>query len=296
MYFIKKWILRRIFKLLKKKPTDMEMVEYWKKSDSIGVAVTRDKDGAIIMKVGSGDRKEKYNFPGYPRGHLLFGSLSKLKHEVKNQIFNESWAMLEEGKTHEEVINKIKKVIEDGVPVHDTSNIAGKEYKYGEKCVDIVKYDMIPMSRMSGPVKEIWRGFTRLESKYRGKTQKNIKTLKEIITYVLQEDDAYRFRFQWMIGIFNPSAWWFKIFFRDVVKDFDIALQEMEHAEILGDMKGRIRLFRRIMMVFLEDKGIQELFRQLCKEINWNKVKMDAAVKYHFRGKYFKVDLDKFEY
>lgn len=274
----------------------MEMVEYWKTSDSIGAAVTRAKDGSTIMKMGNGAKKEKYVFPGYPRGHLLFGSLSKMKHEVKNQIFNESWAMLEEDKPHAQIIQKIKDVIAQGVPIKDNSTLAGREYRLGEKCVDIVRYDMIPPARMSGPVREIWYGFTRVESKYHGQTQQNIKNLKEIITYVLQEDDAYRFRLQWLIGIFNPSAWWFKLFFRNPVKDFDIALAELEHAEILGDMKGRIRLFRRILMTFLEDKKTQELFNQLCKEVNWNKVKISEADKYHFRGKYFKVDLDKFEY
>ena len=296
MYFIKKWILRKIFKFLKKKPTDMPMVEYWKKSDSIGAAITRDDNGAIIMKMGSGDKKEKYVFPGYPRGHLLFGTLSKLKHEIKNQIFNQSWAMLEEGKNHAEIIDNIKGIINGGIPIKDNSTLAGREYMLGEKCLDIVKYDMVPWARMSMPVKEIWRAFTRLEEKSKGSSQKSIKNLKEIITYILQEDDAYRFRFQWMIGIFNPSAWWFKILFRDPVKDFELALDEMVHAEILGDMKGRIRLLKRILMLFLEDKNNQKLFREFCKEVDWNKVKMSEADKYHFRGKYFKVDLDRFEY
>jgi len=49
----------------------MEMVKYWKTQSSVQAKVT-EKDGVTIMIMEG----EKYDFPGFPRGHLLFGKLS----------------------------------------------------------------------------------------------------------------------------------------------------------------------------------------------------------------------------
>lgn len=248
----------------------MSMVQYWKKKESVQAKVMRDKDGSIVMKMEG----EDHIFPGFPRGHLLFGSLSKLKHEIKNRLFNDNWWKLENGISPEIVIKEFKKSFTEIL-----------------KLVEIARYDMVAPSRMVKSVKEIWRAMEVLEEKC-----PKIKPFKEIMTFVLQEDDAYRFRLQWMIQIFNPSSWWFKLLFRDPIKDFDLALQEMENAEIIYDMKERIRLFRRITSVILEDKRIQDLFLDLCKEMDWNKLKLSEADKFHFRGKWFRVDLMYFEY
>ena len=94
----------------------MKMVRYWQTDEAIAAIITTNKDGATVMKMGEGDKRETYDFPGFPRGYLLFGNykgrgygaLSVLKHEIKNQIFNESWKELEEGKDRQEVINGIK--------------------------------------------------------------------------------------------------------------------------------------------------------------------------------------------
>lgn len=248
----------------------MPMVKYWKTTNAVRAKVTTNEDGATIMKMEG----EDYTFPGFPRGYLLFGTLSKLKHEIKNQLFNDSWKKLEDKADHQQVINEFKDALD---------NI--------EKIVESAKYDMAPPTRMFAPVKEIWRAMETLENE-----SKRVSTIKKAITYILTEDDAYRFRLQWIVQVFNPSAWWFKIFFRDPVKDFDVALQELEVAEVIGDMKERIRLFRRILLLILEDKKILDLFKKLCKELDWNKLKMSEGDKYHFRAKYFKVDLDRFEY
>ena len=247
----------------------MSMVSYWKTKDHVAAKVTTNSDGAIIMKMEG----EKYAFPGFPRGYLLFGSLSKLKHEIKNQIFNDSWALLEDNISKQEITARAKNII---------TVIGG--------LVEKSKYDMVPPEKMIGPVKEIWRAWTKVE------TGEKSRIMKEALTYILQEDDGYRFRMQWIISVFNPSSWWFKLFFRDPIKDFDIALQELENAEIIGDMKLKIKLLRRILMLALEDEDIKESFKRLCKEMDWNKLKLSEADKYHFRGKWFKVDLEKFEY
>lgn len=250
----------------------MPMVKYWRKEDSVQAKVTTGKDGSLVMFMEG----EDYEFPGFPRSHLLYGPLSKLKHEVKNQLFNNSWWKLEEGVPRQEVINNFKRALNNIFAITDS-----------------LKYDMVPPEKMSEGVREIWRAMTVLEKRH---NSKRIQMLKKTLTFILSEDDAYRMRLQWIIQIFNPSAWWFKLLFRNPVKDFELALKELEIAEVVGDMKERIRLLRRILLLIIEDKRIGQLFNELCKEIDWNKLKLSEADKYHFRAKYFKVDLDKFEY
>jgi hypothetical protein len=77
---------RLYYKLIGKSPLDFEQVQYWKTKESIQAKVTHAKDGSQIMWLEG----EKYPFPTYPRGYMLFGSLSKLKHEIKNQVFNDN--------------------------------------------------------------------------------------------------------------------------------------------------------------------------------------------------------------
>lgn len=272
MYYIKRFIYRKIYKLLRKTPLDMPMVKYWRKSVSVQAKVMTGKDGSLIMKMEG----EDYEFPGFPRSHLLYGPLSKLKHEVKNQLFNDSWWKLEDGVPRQEVINDFKKSLKNIFEITES-----------------LKYDMTPPEKMPKGVRELWRAMTVLEERHNSKT---IQNLKKTLTFILTEDDAYRMRLQWMIQIFNPSAWWFKLFFRNPVKDFELGLQELENAEVVGDMKERIRLLRRILLLIIEDKKIGQLFNELCKEMDWKKLELSEADKYHFRAKYFKVDLDKFEF
>lgn len=240
----------------------MPMVSYWKTKEMVAARVRSQDDGTQVMDLEG----EKYPLMGYPRSHLLFGPLSKLKHEIKNQVFNESWEM-----DTDQTISHVK------------AKITGALNEY----LEVVRYDMVPPERMNKPVRELWRAFSLLE-----KREPRIKWLKEALCLILQEDDAYRFRVQWLVSVFNPSSW----FCFNPIKDLEIALQEMEVAEVVGDMKERIRLLRTIVMRLLKDPYISQLFLDFCKEVDWNKIKLSAGDKYHFRAKYFKVDLDKFEY
>ena len=244
----------------------MEMVDYWKTKEYISAKVTKAKDGSTIMILEG----EKYPLSTFPRGYLLFGQLSKLKHEIKNQVFNESWKKLEEGKLKEEIIADVKKTLFSEIT------------KYYEP----MKYDMLPPSSMCPPVREIYRAWTKIapESTY---------ILRDYLCLILQEDDSYRFRVMWLVKYFNPSKWWFH---SKTLKVFNSALSMLEHGEVIGDMKERQRLLRRVLMMMLEDKRIRELFEKFCKEVDWNKVKLTKGDLYHFRGKYFKADLDLFEY
>jgi hypothetical protein len=264
MYKFKKWFFRRLFKILGKSPLDMPMVRYWKTKDKVAAKVFTGKDGAVVMKMEGEDEL----FPGFPRGFSLFGTLSKLKHEIKNQIFNEAWALLEANKP-EQAMALIKAKMTGGL----------QEY------VETLRYDMVPPSKLCKPVRELWRVLTIMEKK-----EPKLKFFKEALCFITQEDDAYRFRLMWLVQIFKPR-WW-----TDPVKLLRLALEELEHGEVVGDMKERVRLWRRIMLFALEDPKILALFKEFCSLTDFNKLKLTKADKYHFRAKWFKVDFMLFEY
>jgi hypothetical protein len=167
-----------------------EMVQYWKRNDSARAKVVNKPDGSLGMKIEG----EKYVYPSFPRGPVLMGSLSKIKHQIR-MAFNETRAIL-------------------------------------QSLITEAKYEMIPPERMTASVRELWYAFEKLENAEVTEDMKGrIKLYKEVICMLFQEDDAYRMRWQWL----------------------------MEHI----DMK---------------------------------KVRLTKEDKYYFRGKYFKVDNDRFDY
>lgn len=252
----------------------MPMVQYWKTKESVAAKVTRDTTGSLIMKMEG----EKYHFPTFPRGHLLFGQLSKLKHEIKNQIFNDSWWKLEAGADRKKVIQDIKDKL-----FGEIADIA-----------ELSKYDMLPEKSMCASIKELHRAMTVIEKDFTPAQQEKFKKLKEYFCFVLQEDDGYRNRAQWIVKYFKPN-WWMWMF-QNPIRVFEKSLIMLEHGEVIGDMKEKIRLLRRILLLVLENEQIRNAFNRLCREIDWNKIKLSQADMYHFRGKYFKVDLDILEY
>ena len=70
----------------------------------------------------------------------------------------------------------------------------------------------------------------------------------------------------------------------------------MGNAEIVPDMKGRAVLIKRVFFFFLQDSSFCQLLEDIVKEINWKKLYLSKADRYYFRGKYFKVDLENFDY
>lgn len=248
-----------------------EMVSYWKTKESAQAKVTTAKDGSYIMWIEG----EKYPFPGFPRGSILFTSVSKLKHEIKNQLFNKAWYALEDGKSKQEVIDEIKSQVLPEI----------------KKLTDERRLLILPPQKMVPAVREIWRAFEVV-----GKGNPKIQSLKETLCLITQEDDAYRFRLGWMVKFFNPSSLFWRISNRSLIKGFDFALSMLEHGEVIDDMKERVRLLRRILMLVLEDKQIRAYFEEFCKEVDWNKVKLTKADKYFFRGKYYKVDYPELSY
>lgn len=255
-----------IIKYIKnRKYKNAEMVKYWITNDSVQAKVITAPEGHYVMKMEG----EKYLFPSYPRGVLLFGPLSPLKHQIKNKIFNDTWAELEKGGNKEWI-------------KHQKTNILDELYALYEKG----KYDALPYERLCPAVKEIWRAMTVVEKKT---GSDKVRKLKEILCFILNEDDAYRFRVQWLVKFFPR---WYK----PTIKHLDYALKMIKEGEVIGDMKERQVLLRRVLMFFLQDENIRKDCELLLKEINWKKVKLTKADKYFFRAKYFKVDYPEYDY
>lgn len=216
--------------------------------EAVRAKVTTAKDGSYIMWMEG----EKYPFPGYPRGHLLYGTLSKLKHELKNQFFNENWWRLERGERIQidEATQNIFKIAED------------------------LKYDMMPYEKMAPAIRELYENIPDL-------------MWRKIITYILQEDDGYRFRFQWMTQFLDKNR---------PFESFEYAMEMLENAEVVEDMKERVRLIKRVMLELWKDPVYAKYWIDFLKDLNLGNVKLSKADKYFFRAKYFKVDYPYYEY
>jgi hypothetical protein len=224
------------------------MVDWWMNKEAVQAKVTTADDGSYIMWMEG----TKYPFPGYPRGHLLYGTLSKLKHEIKVQYFNDNWARLDHGnpvKTREAVEN--------------ITELAKKS-----------KFDMMPVDKMAPAVREINRCIPDA-------------MWKDVISYIFQEDDAYRWRFQWMSKYLDK---------KDPVGSFSKAMDMLEHAEVVEDMKERIRLVKRVLLEVWKDPEKAKYWIHFVQNLDFKKVKLTKADKYFFRAKYFKVDYPLYEY
>lgn len=262
------------------------MVRYWKTKLMVEAKVTTDKSGSYIMMMEG----EKYPFPGFPRGSILFTFMSKLKHEIKNQIFNKAWKELESGMFEGDVVKGVKEYLFGGIKITDDSKIFQTSFTVGESLLEKMKYFMLPSERMAPMVREVWRAMTVLEKRH---NNRKIGILKQILCFILSEDDAYRFRVGWIMKFMGKFRW-FGV--ENVIETLDYALSMLEHAEIVGDMKERQRLLRRILMVCLRDEQIKNLFIELCKEWDWKKLRLTKADKYFFRGKWFRVDYPEYKY
>ncbi|MBI1834111.1 MAG: hypothetical protein HYR90_04800 [Candidatus Andersenbacteria bacterium] len=272
---IVRWLFGKLYKF--RLP---EMVQYWRFGDVARAKLVTLDSGAYGMVIEG----EKYPLMGFPRGPVLFGPLARLKHIVKNVIFNEAWKLLEEGKTNEEIMNYMKSVAFPLIIEESKRN----------------KYDMFPPEKLCPAVKELWRAMDAVGK--RMGLDDWFKDLRDGIAFFFQEDDAYRFRFQWVAKYINPKSFWRKIyrFFTrkpySFKKELELVLNFLENAEIVPDMKGRIKLIKRVMFSFLEDKDFGKLVEEIVWELDWKKLKLSKADTYYFRGKYFKVDLDHFDY
>jgi len=242
--------------LITPKSKKREMVQYWKHGESAEAKMTLAPEGHYVLHIEG----EKYPFPGAPRGVLLFGGLSKLKHEVKNQVFNESWRKLDRGE-----------------PIHDyLKNTAFPSiFELAEK----TKYDMVPAEKMVPAVKEL----------YRSMTEAGMRGWRDILTFIFQEDDSYRMRLQWMVKFFPK-------FGKPKLEHFIKGLEMMEHAEVTEDMRDRVRLIKRVMLAILRDPQFKQTFDAFLAKTDWRKVLIKESDLYYLRAKYFKADYPEYEY
>lgn len=262
MWFIKNFILRKWYEFRKIGPDKMEMISYWKTSDHAAAKLTQLKDGSVIMDV----EDEKYPITCFPRSFLLFGALSKLKHEIKNQIFNNIWHRIEKGENPEEIVNYIK------------AEVFPELYKLLEG----MRYDLIPPENMFGATREIYRAWTKIggDPKWR-----------DIVCLIMSEDDSYQFRMKFLAERFHRYRW----LIRDPLKRVKKAFEIMEQAEVVDDMKERERLWSRGFLTLLKDSKIRDKFNEFCKEVDWKKLYLTPGDKYHLRAKYFKADYELFK-
>lgn len=249
----------RFFYKLKYWRKDPPMVRYWMSRDSVEAKLIKMPEGHTVMIMEG----EDYPFPGYPRGSLLYGPLSPLKHLIKNRVFNDSWKLLDES---QDPSDNIRKGLDEAFALLEKG-----------------KYDLVPYDAMVPPLKELWRAMTVVEQKMGGRSMR----LKELICFIMQEDDSYRMRLQWLVKFLGrkPSE-----------KDFEYALSMLEHGENVPDMKERQRLLKRVIIAALKDPRIHECFSLLLKELDWKKLRLTKADKYFFRAKYFKVDYPEYDY
>jgi hypothetical protein len=231
----------------------VEMVQWWKTKEAVQAKVTTAEDGSYIMWMEG----EKYPFPGYPRGHLItnghtFSPYSRLKHEIKNQIFNENWARIERKE-----------------PLQ-TAEACKNIYAIAEE----LRYDMMPLERCAPAVREIAKNLSHTQ-------------WRDILTAIFQEDDAYRWRFQWMTQFLSK---------KDPIGSFDKAMEMLEHAEVVTDMKERIHLIRVVLLELWKDPTYARYWIEFIQNADLKKLKLTKADKYFFRAKYFKVDYPYYEY
>lgn len=227
----------------------LEMVSWWKHKEAVQAKHTTNDKGEYEMWMDG----EKYPFPGIPRGHLLYGSLSPLKHQIKVQIFNDSWWRLEKGISENEVVKDIKGQILDNI------------LELGEKS----KYDMVPYQKMVPSMKEFHRAWTKCTNDPR------LLKLRDILCYYFGEDDGYRYRLSWVLPLIKKKGW-------------NKAFQMLEDAEVIDDMKERIRLVRRILGITIADNPT--FWNNFLQELDMSEIKLTNADKYYFRAKYFKCD------
>lgn len=273
LYRLAKWFFNIWFRWF-----PQEMVQYWKTGDKARAKLVVLPDGSYAMIIEG----EKYPLYGFPRGPVLFGPLARLKHLAKNLVFNEVWKMLAESKTNAEVMTYIRQV---ALPV--VAQEINKSH-----------YDMFPPERLCPAVRELWRALTVIEKDIASPEQ--FRVLKQGLTFYFQEDDAYRFRLQWLAKYLDPHSWWRRIYYfgrtYSFRKEMEFAFKFLENAEIVPDMKGRTKLVQRVLSAFLDDSEFGKIIEAMVKELNWKKLYLSKSDKYFFRGKYFKVDLERYDY
>ena len=136
-----------------------EMVKYWQRSQMSRAKVIRSEDGSMKMEIEG----EKYPYPGFPRAHVLMGSLAKLKNKVKNSLFND-------------VFEEMQKCLPDMIPPEKMAPSVRELWRVMEE---------LENAEVSPDMKG------------------RITLIKKVLCFFFQEDDAYRMRWQWVMERLN---------------------------------------------------------------------------------------------
>lgn len=269
-------ILTKIFFRWLYKIRPPETVKYGQSSGVAKCFVRIGKDGSRNMEIEG----EKYWFPGFPRQHVLIGgSLQKFKKAMKFKIFHvmfnivpaiketeyssflkDIWRVITMMK-HAEITEDMRSEVWNLCLAYTYFMHKGKDILSGKEILDSVreeieatKYDMIPIEQCCTFVKEIWSALTELE---KIETDRDIKefinTLKRPICFFLQEDDAWRFRYQWVFERLN----------RKIYSKYD-----------LSDLADK--------------NNYQVRLQFILSRMNYDRCKLSKIDKYHFRGKWFR--------
>lgn len=273
-----RWLFNKLYRI-----HPPEYVQYWKRGDKARAKLMVMEDGAYAM----GIEGEKYPLMAFPRGPILFGAVQTIKTTAKNVLFNQVWKMIEEGYSNQAIGSYVKQV---AIPT-----IIRESEQY--------HYDMLPVIRMCRAMKEVWRAMTVVERLFEQREARlQFQALKRAITFFFQEDDAYRFRVQWVSKYLNPNTWYRRIYRLITRKPYSLrdelskVMEFLGHAEVTTDMKGRARLIGRVLLTILEDEELCGVIENVFKELNWKELALSKGDRYYFRGKYFKVDLERYDY
>ena len=268
-----------------------ETVKYGKLSGFAKAKVTKAVSGALQMEIGG----EKYPFPGFPRQHVLMGgSLQKFKLAMKNKSFHVMWGLVPDKFEEEDlspflkdifrVFGMLKNAEVTGDMKSEVWNLGLAHIYYLHKGKDTIsaedimagvspsieeaRYDMLPIDQCCSFVKEIWYAIKELEKIETDKSMRDfLKIFRIGFCNFMQEDDAWRFRWQWVFERLNKK----------IYKKYNIA-----HLS--------------------DSKDYQTRFQFVLSHMDYNKSKLSKADMYFARGKWFKPDLYtkrgniKFEY
>jgi len=182
-----RWLLTKLFRwYFNIKP--LEQVRYYKLKSKERAKLIHNEEGALEMKIDG----EKYNFPGFPRGHVLMGSLASLKKTMKEVVFNE-----------------LAKIIPDTIPVEQMCPFVKEVYRV---MTMMEQAEVTPdMKSEIRNAKKIVCFFLQEDDAYRFRAQWALGNLN-VNKCKLSKADKYYFRAKWFkCDYSNPDSFIGKI-------------------------------------------------------------------------------------
>ncbi len=270
-----------------------KMVQYPTKANPVKAKPVRQADGSIELKIAG----EDYNFRGLPRNHILHGPMAPLKRWIKNMIIEELIGNLPELLPNDQLAEPIGELARCFDLLIEAEEVEEMKRRWklfksaicmfletGKKPKDFIsglgiimglkKYagDMVVKhlveclphmtaeDQLAGPVREITRVINMgAEIEMISEIKELWDILKAALPNILQEDDAYRFRAQWVLEKIDMS--------KIKLSNSEMNVKEFDHTTT--------NLFR---------------FQWFISNLNIKKIKLTEGDRYYFRAKSFAVD------